>query len=71
METKSDTEYFFGSLVFQTKPVNKSEGRDFEESDLLDGQWHLTTLLLLMVVLRDLAQDTKLKNTCQGVTSGA
>jgi uncharacterized protein with ParB-like and HNH nuclease domain len=38
MENKPEAEYFLGSLVFQAKPIDKNVGRNFEESDLLDGQ---------------------------------
>lgn len=62
---KQDSEYFLGSLVFQSKPVDKSEGRNFEENDLLDGQQRLTTLLLLLAVLRDMTSDVDIKSTCQ------
>jgi hypothetical protein len=62
---KQDSQYFLGSLVFQSKPADKSEGRSFEEKDLLDGQQRLTTLLLLFAVLRDMTSDVDIKSTCQ------
>jgi uncharacterized protein with ParB-like and HNH nuclease domain len=67
MENKPEAEYFLGSLVFQVKPIDRSIGRNFEENDLLDGQQRLTTLLLLVAVLRDLAGDcdVSIRNTCQ------
>ena len=49
---KPDAQYFLGSLVFQAKPADKRVGRNYDENDLLDGQQRLTTLLLLMAVLR-------------------
>jgi hypothetical protein len=63
--SKPDAEYFLGSLVFQAKPADKSAGRAFDENDLLDGQQRLTTLILLLAVLRDLAVDPSIKDTCQ------
>ncbi len=65
MENKPEAEYFLGSLVFQAKPIDKNVGRNFEENDLLDGQQRLTTLLLLVAVLRDLTGDASLRKTCQ------
>jgi len=62
---KPDSEYFLGSLVFQFKSADKSKGQDFDENDLLDGQQRLTTLVLLLAVLRDLSENLDLKNTCQ------
>ena len=63
--TKPDSEYFLGSFVFQSKPANKSAGRLFEENDLLDGQQRMTTLLLLMAVIRDITTNHEIKQTCQ------
>jgi uncharacterized protein with ParB-like and HNH nuclease domain len=67
---KPDAEYFLGSLVFQAKPADRAVGRLFDENDLLDGQQRLTTVLLLMAVIRDLTPaDTNLnkqmRETCQ------
>ncbi len=62
---KPDVEYFLGSIVFQSKPADKSEGRLFDENDLLDGQQRLATLLLLMAVIRDLTGNKGLHDTCQ------
>lgn len=64
--SRPEAEYFLGSLVFQAKPADKSAGRDFDENDLLDGQQRLTTLLLMLAVLRDLSDDDEIKETCQG-----
>lgn len=60
-----DSDYFLGSFVFQHKPADKSQKREFEENDLLDGQQRLTTLFLLMAVARDLTSSKDLKDTCQ------
>ncbi len=61
-ETRKDAQYFLGTYVYQTH----KEGL-YEENDILDGQQRLTTLLLLFAVLRDIAVDTTIKNTCQGL----
>lgn len=63
--SRPDAEYFLGSIVFQAKPASKSDGRDFDENELLDGQQRLTTLLLMMAVLRDLSDSQLIKDTCQ------
>jgi len=62
---KPDSEYFLGSFVFQAKPADPGLGRKFPENDLLDGQQRMTTLLLLMAVIRDLSNDPSIKNKCQ------
>ncbi|KJU81976.1 protein containing DUF262 [Candidatus Magnetobacterium bavaricum] len=53
-ENNPKSEYFIGSIVLQSK--------NFIENDLLDGQQRLTTLFLLMAVIRDLAKDKQLKD---------
>lgn len=62
---KPDAEYFMGSLVFQVKPADKAIGRAFDENDLLDGQQRLTTVLLIMAVLRDMTEEEQIKESCQ------
>jgi len=64
-QTKPHSEYFMGSFVYQIKPADPMQGQPFEENDLLDGQQRMTTLLLLMAVIRDIATDYQLKATCQ------
>lgn len=59
-----DNEYFLGALVLQKKELEKSKVK-FVEYDLLDGQQRLTTLLLLMAVLRDLSDNKQIKKNCQ------
>lgn len=51
---KPESEYFLGSFVFQSKPAFPELGRMFPENDLLDGQQRMTTLLILLAVIRDL-----------------
>lgn len=62
---RPDSEYFLGSLVFQAKPAAPELERKFPENDLLDGQQRMTTLLLLMSVIRDLSNDSDIKDCCQ------
>lgn len=57
-----NSEYFLGSLVLQEKKVD-----NYTEFDVLDGQQRLTTLFLIMAVIRDLATDKDLKNTCKNI----
>ncbi len=59
-ENKNDAEYFLGSLVL--KELSK---KDYKEYEVLDGQQRLTTLFLLLAVIRDLNISDKLNNACQ------
>lgn len=52
-------EYFLGSVVLQKHSV-KDKLVTYECCDVLDGQQRMTTLFLLMAVLRDLSQNPKL-----------
>ena len=63
MKEKPESEFFLGSFVFQVKPAAPEQGQLFLENDLLDGQQRLSTLLMLMAVIRDLSD--KNKNKCQ------
>jgi uncharacterized protein with ParB-like and HNH nuclease domain len=58
-ENKSDMEYFLGSLVLQKRKEKIGNENDIEIKvyDILDGQQRLTTLLMLMAVLRDLCKN--------------
>lgn len=60
-ENSQDKEYFLGSIVLQ-KGIEKTSKFNYEFYNVLDGQQRLTTLLLLMAVLRDLSKDEKLRN---------
>jgi len=64
MLEKPDSEYFLGSFVFQSRRKT-TDGIQFFENDLLDGQQRITTLLLLFAVLRDMAKDKKASESCQ------
>lgn len=57
-----DSEYFLGSIVFHSK---LSENKQYKDNELLDGQQRLTTLYMLMAVIRDLSEDEDLKKTCR------
>lgn len=61
-EKDTDGEYFLGSLVLQEKKID-----NYIEFDVLDGQQRLTTLFLIMAVIRDLATDKNLKETCKSI----
>lgn len=65
MQEKPDSEYFLGSFVFQAKAANPQLGQEFDENDLLDGQQRMTTLLLLLAVIRDLTTDEEAREDCQ------
>ncbi|MFC3198250.1 DUF262 domain-containing protein [Parapedobacter deserti] len=60
------SEYFLGSLVLQRREVNdlNSEGISYYEYDLLDGQQRLTTILLILAVVRDLTGSNGLAKVC-------
>lgn len=53
-------EYFLGSVVLQKHTI-QSNNVSFECCDVLDGQQRMTTLFLLMAVLRDISANTNLK----------
>ena len=59
-EYKRDNEYFLGSIV-----LKKTEEKEFNEYEVLDGQQRLTTFFLLMAVLRDISVNKDLKDVCQ------
>ena len=59
--SNSASQYFLGSMVL--KRNSKEEG--YCEYDLLDGQQRLTTLFLVIAVIRDLTSDETLKTTCE------
>ncbi|WP_204141743.1 DUF262 domain-containing protein [Halomicronema sp. CCY15110] len=65
MQSKPESEYFLGSFVFQAKAANPKAGQEFDENDLLDGQQRMTTLLMLLAVIRDLSEDEEAREDCQ------
>lgn len=62
-ENHPDGEYFLGSLVLQKKSIIQND-IDFIEYDVLDGQQRLTTLMLILAVIRDQTNDDELKEAC-------
>lgn len=62
---KPDQEYFLGSFVYQYKKAGTGPGLLFDENDLLDGQQRMTTLFMMFACIRDLVDDTDLKELCQ------
>lgn len=58
-------EYFLGSFVFQKKTENSKQNFEFTENELLDGQQRLTSIMLIMAVVRDLTTNPTRKHTCQ------
>ena len=62
VEHSRDKEYFLGSAVLQKTKITQGKVT-FDCCDILDGQQRLTTLLLLMAVLRDTAIDPNLRET--------
>ena len=56
-----ESEYFLGSIVLHSK---LSADKTYRDNELLDGQQRLSTLYLLMAVIRDLSTDNDLKSTC-------
>lgn len=62
-----NSEYFLGSLVLQKRYSNdKSKGSDvsYAEYDLLDGQQRMTTILMLLAVIRDRTVNEGLRTVC-------
>jgi len=57
-----ESQYFLGSMVLRRNSTTK-----YEEFDLLDGQQRLTTLFLITAVIRDLATDKILIETCESI----
>lgn len=57
-DNKSDSEYFLGSLVL--RDLNNS---NYKEYEVLDGQQRLTTLFMLLSVIRDTSNNQVLLDT--------
>ncbi|HCH5919349.1 DUF262 domain-containing HNH endonuclease family protein [Vibrio diabolicus] len=62
---KPEQDYFLGSFVYQSKKAGSAPGLKFDENDLLDGQQRMTTLFMLFACIRDLSNDSELKEVCQ------
>jgi len=61
-DSSPESQYFLGSMVLRRNSATK-----YEEFDLLDGQQRLTTLFLITAVIRDLATDKILIETCESI----
>lgn len=57
-ENKEDSDYFLGSLV-----LKRTENKEFNEYEVLDGQQRLTTFFMMIAVLRDLLDEEDYKST--------
>ena len=57
-ENKQNSEYFLGALV-----LKRTREKEFKEYEILDGQQRLTTLCMMMAVLRDLMKKPQYKWT--------
>ena len=57
-ENKQNNEYFLGALV-----LKRTKEEEFREYEILDGQQRLTTLCMMIAVLRDLMKKHKYKWT--------
>lgn len=55
-------EYFLGCMIWNTKKARDSSGIEYVCQDILDGQQRFITLYLIQGVIRDLSDDSKLKN---------
>ena len=66
MNRDDNAQYFLGSMVLQKKSLEKSNTH-YVEYDVLDGQQRLTTLFLLIAVIRDLTGDEDCFKTCKEI----
>ena len=57
-ENKQNSEYFLGALV-----LKRTKEEEFKEYEILDGQQRLTTLCMMIAVLRDLMKKPQYKWT--------
>ena len=57
-ENKQNSEYFLGALV-----LKRTTEKEFREYEILDGQQRLTTLCIMMAVIRDLIKKPQYKYT--------
>ena len=65
LEQDNEKEYFLGAAVLQKHKVTQG-AVSYDCYDVLDGQQRLTTLLLMMAVLRDLADNGDLRDAASG-----
>lgn len=66
-ENNPNSEYFLGSLVLQKRYLKENTNGNavsFTEYDLLDGQQRMTTILMILAVIRDVTNNAGLMATC-------
>lgn len=66
MNRDENAQYFLGSMVLQKKTSEKNSTH-YIEYDVLDGQQRLTTLFLLVSVIRDLTENEDCLKTCKEI----
>lgn len=66
MNRDDNAQYFLGSMVLQKKTSEKNS-TNYVEYDVLDGQQRLTTLFLLVSVIRDLTENEDCLKTCKEI----
>ncbi|EOY8495350.1 DUF262 domain-containing protein [Providencia stuartii] len=66
MNRDENAQYFLGTMVLQKKTSEKNNTK-YVEYDVLDGQQRLTTLFLLISVIRDLTENEDCLKTCKEI----
>jgi len=69
-ENSPDSQYFLGSMVLQKRAeavLYQNNNFDFDVHDVLDGQQRLTSIFLMIAVIRDLAEEKDLRDNCQNM----
>ena len=59
--SNADSQYFLGSTVLKINEKS-SDNLTYEEYDLLDGQQRLTTIFLMLAVIRDISENKNIHN---------
>lgn len=62
--SNKDSQYFLGSTVLKINEKT-NDSLSYEEYDLLDGQQRLTTLFLMLAVVRDISDNKNIQNLCR------
>ena len=60
----ADSQYFLGSAVLKINEKT-SDNLTYEEYDLLDGQQRLTTIFLILAVIRDITSNDNIRELCR------
>ncbi|WP_417786475.1 DUF262 domain-containing protein [Tenacibaculum sp.] len=63
-ENNFGREYFLGALVLQKHRSKISN--EFDEFDVLDGQQRLTTIFLILLIIKNISDDSDTISACQG-----